>query len=192
MRGFSVALISKGKSSQNLWILQKVVPLKGSKKEIVEMILKYKAVVPGNKGFLREYEIKSSTKLYKLHEYLRFDLGFAPDQMVLFEALDADGVLCSEYGLFDMGDGSMDSVSLEKTLERGETVLNYVFDLNHGRFIQLVYVAQVDETPWASYPRTVLEKGLAPSQFAAESEDLGDLPEVESVFESDAAASDED
>ncbi len=153
------------------------------------MILRYKATIPGNKAFAREYEIRSETKLYKLHEYLRFDLGFAPDQMVVFEALDKDGVLCSEYGLFDMGDGSMDAVSLGNTLERDEIVLNYVFDLAQGRYLQLHYLSQEDETPWASYPRTVLEKGLAPSQFVAENEDFGDFPETESVFESEAAAS---
>lgn len=161
-------------------------------KKLENMLLKYKATVPGNKAFLREYEIRSEMKLYKLHEFLRFDLGFAPDQMVVFEALDQDGVLCSEYGLFDMGDGSMDSVSLEKTLERGETVLNYVFDLNSGRYLQLTYLSEAEELPWASYPRTVLEKGVAPSQFAADEEDFGDFPETESVFESDAAAAEED
>ena len=110
------------------------------------MILRYKATIPGNKAFAREYEIRSETKLYKLHEYLRFDLGFAPDQMVVFEALDKDGVLCSEYGLFDMGDGSMDTVSLGNTLERDEIVLNYVFDLAQGRYLQLHYGFTYDES----------------------------------------------
>lgn len=151
------------------------------------MVLKYRATMPGNKAFLREYEVLPGTKLYKFHEFIRCDLDFAPDQMVVFEALDAEGVLCSEYGLFDMGDGSMDSVRLEDTLSRGEICLHYVFDLKGGRFLVLDYVSQVEETPRTAYPRTVLEKGTPPGQFGCDEASFGDFPETESVYEAEGA-----
>ena len=57
------------------------------------MIYKYRATLPKYKSFLREYDIKSETSLYKLHDFLQNDLGFSPDQMVLFRGLDEDGVV---------------------------------------------------------------------------------------------------
>jgi hypothetical protein len=52
------------------------------------MVYKYKASIPGSKVFMREYEIKGDTSLYKLHDFLVNDLDFSPDQMVAFRGLD--------------------------------------------------------------------------------------------------------
>lgn len=139
------------------------------------MILKYRATLPSNKIFMREYEIKAEMKLYKLHEFIRTDLGFAPDQMVMFEGYDKDGVLCSEYGLFDMGDGSMDSVTLQKTFEKGETTLRYYFNLNSERYIILNYIGEEIFNIRESYPRLMAEKGRNPDQFSNKYEDYGDI-----------------
>ncbi|MEG0518384.1 MAG: hypothetical protein RR555_05900 [Bacteroidales bacterium] len=130
------------------------------------MIYKYKATIPGSKVFLREYEIKGETTLYSLHDFLLNDLGFAPDQMVVFRGLDDKERVKREYGLFDMGDGTMDTVTLVKTLSRGETNLLYVFDLHNDRFIKLAFVEEVEPAFRASYPRLVAEKGRNPEQFA--------------------------
>ena len=86
------------------------------------MVYKYKASIPGSKVFMREYEIKGETSLYRLHDFLVNDLDFSPDQMVAFRGLDANGKTASEYGLFDMGDGSMDMVTVGQTIE-GMTVI---------------------------------------------------------------------
>lgn len=130
------------------------------------MICKYKATIPGSKVFFREYEIKGETSLYKIHDFILNDLGFAPDQMVLFRGLDEKDRVVSEYGLFDMGDGTMDTVTLEKTISRGETSLLYVFDLRKDRVIRLTFMEEVEPAFRASYPRLVAEKGRNPEQFA--------------------------
>ena len=130
------------------------------------MIYKYKASIPGSKVFMREYEIKGETSLYKLNDFLINDLEFSPDQMVVFRGLDNAGKIKSEYGLFDMGDGSMDMVTIEKTIKKGETALLYVFDLRKDRVIKLELVGEVEESRRASYPRLVAEKGRNPEQFA--------------------------
>jgi hypothetical protein len=129
-------------------------------------VYKYRASIPGSKVFMREYEIKGGTSLYDLHEYLLSDLGFSPDQMVIFRGLDASDRVRSEYGLFDMGDGSMDEISVGDLLEKKETALLYVFDLHKDRCIKLVFEGEVNESPRASYPRLVAEKGRNPEQFA--------------------------
>ncbi len=130
------------------------------------MIYKYKASIPGSKVFMREYEIKGETSLYKLHDFLQNDFDFAPDQMVAFRGLDEKGKFRSEYGLFDMGDGSMDMITVEKTISKGEITLSYVFDLRKERVINLTLMGEVELSPRASYPRLVAEKGRNPEQFA--------------------------
>ena len=130
------------------------------------MVYKYKASIPGSKVFMREYEIKGDTSLYRLHDFLVNDLDFSPDQMVAFRGLDEGEELRSEYGLFDMGDGSMDMVTVSGTITKGEVNLLYVFDLRKDRVIKLSLMGEVEESRRASYPRLVAEKGRNPEQFA--------------------------
>ena len=136
------------------------------------MIYKYRASIPGSKVFMREYEIKGETTLYKLHDFLTNDIDFAPDQMVAFRGLNAADKVMGEYGLFDMGDGSMDMITIEKTIKRGETSLLYVFDLRKDRVIKLTLVGEVEESRRVSYPRLVAEKGRNPEQFANGYDDM--------------------
>ena len=141
------------------------------------MIYKYRASIPGSKIFMREYEIKGETSLYKLHDFLQNDLDFSPDQMVAFRGLDEGDRFRSEYGLFDMGDGSMDMVTVEKTIKKGEVNLLYVFDLRKDRVIKLTLVGEVEEARRASYPRLVAEKGRNPEQFANGYDDMDQYAE---------------
>lgn len=141
------------------------------------MIYKYKASIPGSKVFMREYEVKGETSLYKLHDFLQNDFDFSPDQMVAFRGYDEKGKFRSEYGLFDMGDGSMDMVSVEKTVAKGETTLSYVFDMRKDRVINLALIGEYEPAPRASYPRLVAEKGRNPEQFADKYDDLDQYSE---------------
>ena len=145
--------------------------------KFLNMIYKYKASIPGSKVFMREYEIKGETSLYKLHDFLQNDLEFSPDQMVLFRGLDEADKIKSEYGLFDMGDGSMDMITIEKTIKKGETSLIYVFDLRKDRVIKLTLMGEVEESRRASYPRLVAEKGRNPEQFANGYDDMDQYAE---------------
>ncbi len=137
------------------------------------MVYKYRASLPKYKSFLREYDIKSETSLYKLHDFLQNDLGFAPDQMVIFRGVDEDGVVMHQYGLFDLGDGSMDNISLEKTLQRGEVSLQYVYNIQQNLHIVLTFVSEAEYLPKESYPRLLVEKGPNPDQFSAAYDDFG-------------------
>lgn len=139
------------------------------------MVYKYRATLPKYKSFLREYDIKAQTSLYRLHEFLQNDLGFSPDQMVLFRGLDEDGVVLHQYGLFDLGDGSMDNVTLEKTLERGEVSLQYVYNLQLNLHIVLTFVSEAEFLIKESYPRLLVEKGRNPDQFSASYEEFGEF-----------------
>ena len=121
--------------------------------------------------------MRGETSLYKFHDFLQNDLEFSPDQMVAFRGLDEGEKFRSEYGLFDMGDGSMDMVTVEKTVKKGEVNLLYVFDLRKDRVIRLTLMGEVEESRRASYPRLVAEKGRNPEQFANGYDDMDQYAE---------------
>lgn len=138
------------------------------------MIYKFRASIPGSKVFMREYEVEGNSTLYEFNEFLVNDLGFSPDQMVVFKGIDKSGEERSEYGLFDMGDGSMDEVTVERAVtKRKEVELHYLFDLRRSRYIKLDFIEILQEQPRISYPRLVAEKGRNPEQFSKTYEDFG-------------------
>lgn len=136
------------------------------------MIYRLKATIDGNKIFMREYEVKGSSSLYSLHLFLQGDLGFAPDQMVIFRGLSKFDKVMSEYGLFDMGDGTMDRVSLESAFKSGAHALVYVYNTFKDRGIRLELLGTEDALSRRSYPRLVAEKGRNPDQFSDEYDDF--------------------
>lgn len=141
------------------------------------MIYRYKATIPGNKIFMREYEVKDNSSLYAFNTFLINDLGFSPDQMVMFRAL-LKGKVKKEFGLFDFGDGAMDSVFLRELIEEKLTVLQYVYDMYKDRFMTLEFISNEEELPKRSYPRLVAEKGKNPDQFSDSYDDFEHMLDV--------------
>lgn len=152
------------------------------------MLYKYKASITGNKIFMREYEALSDTTLYAFHLFLQNDLGFAPDQLVLFRGIKDSGAIKSQYGLFDLGDGSMDSVKLSDLIKRGETILHYVYDIRNNRHLILDFLSKDEEIYRGSFPRMTLERGKNPEQFSDRYDDfesLSDLPDSGEIFDTE-------
>lgn len=144
------------------------------------MVYRYKATIAGNKIFLREYEIKGGISLYSLHLFLQDDLGFAPDQIVKFQSLDKHDKIKGEYGLFDLGYGTMDSLSLEKVISTGHSKLLYVYDIFKNRAITLELLSKEEDDMLhrRSYPRLVAEKGKNPDQFSDNYDDFEQMIEL--------------
>ena len=139
------------------------------------IVQRLKATLPGHKGFFRVYEVKPDMKLYSFQKFLMNDLSFAPDQICLFKGVDQDGVVVSEYGLFDMGDGSMDTISFETLIRRGERRLLWFFDLFGKRYLQFDFEDESEYVSRYSYPRLISERGINPNQFSKEYEDFEDI-----------------
>ncbi len=156
------------------------------------MVYTFRATIPESKVFYRVYEIKGDMTLFRFNSFITDNLGFSPDQMVMFEGYDEKGALCSEYGLFDMGDGAMDTVTFDKVLERGETELHFVFDLRNDRYIRLVYEGETGYLPMRAYPALVEEKGQNPDQFRARFEEEPAIPKLHPVRDDKFAALDDD
>ncbi len=137
------------------------------------MIYRLRATIAGNKIFMREYEVKDTSSLYSLNLYLQNDLSFAPDQMVMFRALDKNRKVKKEYGLFDLGDGAMDTVTLSNVFgTNGFSSLEYVYDMFKERAIILEKVFEEEGLARRSYPRLVAEKGKNPDQFSDNYDDF--------------------
>ncbi len=131
------------------------------------MIVKYRATIPASKRFFRDYAFRDGMSLYSVMEFIQGQLGFVPDMMVLFQGIDSGGNVVHEYGLFDMGDGSIDNVTIADTLGREETVLRFIYNLSKNLYLDLAFVEECAADPKLKYPCVTDEKGHAPGQFSA-------------------------
>lgn len=155
------------------------------------MIYRFKATLKGNSNFLREFELKPEMKLYKLHQFIQSEFEFTPDQMVIFEGIGPDKQY-SEYGLFDLGQGSMDTVTLKDVIAKEETTLNYIYNVNGSRYLILEFLGEADEMPRMEYPRTAVSKGQNPDQFSDNYVDLIEATRPYSYSSSSSRRSDDD
>lgn len=156
------------------------------------MILRYKATIPGNRIFMREYDIDARMSLYRLHEFLDRDLGFSPDQMTLFETVSSKGKLMRRIGLFDFGDGAMDMITVENTVSRDEHILRYVYNVNLDLYIELLLESESEYSPRNSYPMLVAEKGRNPDQFSAVYDDYDEFAATAPVRSAASCGDDDD
>lgn len=140
------------------------------------MVLRIRATFPQSKVFYKIYAVKDEMNLFAFNRFILNDLGFAPDQMVSFEGYDQTGALCSEYGLFDLGDGSMDQVTFASIIAKGEVEVRYLFDMRNDRYIKLVFEGEEPASVLNTYPCLLEEKGHAPDQFSTAYEDYEAVP----------------
>lgn len=154
------------------------------------MIYRYKATIKGNKVFLREYELDSSMTLFRLRSFLNNDLGFSQDQITFFDTFSAKGTLMRRIGMFDMGDGSMDRITLGDCIAKEEPCLRYVYNPSMKLSIVMENMGEADFNPRFSYPLTVLERGKNPDQFSASYDDY--MEEGIPSYESEETAFEED
>ena len=139
------------------------------------MALLYRVTLSGIKGFYRVYKINGSSTLYSLHRQLRSDLEFPQDQLILFKALDADGNVVARYGLFDLGDGAVDDVTMAQTRAKGIVSFVYFYDVASKKSVNVAFDG---ETPEAAPTPTIVEaKGPNPIEFEKGYVAFEDLPD---------------
>ena len=141
------------------------------------MILKYRVSLPGIKGFSRVYEVNGNATLYAFHKQMRADMDFPQDQMVLFKALDADGKVSARYGIFNLGAGTIDSVTLAQTLKKGEVSFVYFYDTTNAKSVIVTYEGEAEPREGVLYPLLVETKGPNPIEFENGYVAFEDLPD---------------
>ncbi|HIZ87706.1 MAG TPA: hypothetical protein IAC03_06065 [Candidatus Coprenecus pullistercoris] len=157
-------------------------------------IFRYRVTIPCSKVFFREYGLDSGMSLFRLRGFLDRDLGFAPDQMTMFEVLSGKGKVMRRIGLFDFGDGSMDHVSVEEAFGEEGVVLRYVYNMDRDLFLELRQVSALEYSPRISYPVLLAERGRNPDQFSAVYEEFEEFSAKaqESAETEDAAYEDDE
>ncbi len=163
------------------------------------MVLRFRVSLPGIKGFARVYELKPNTTLYEFHKRMRDDMDFPHDQLIQFKGLDKKEKLVARYGMFDLGNGAADEVSVADTVAKGIASFVYFYDVTDRKSVIVTYEGEVEERPGITYPALVETKGPNPIEFEngyVAYEDLPDeqkhLPGESSWGKSDKSTEDKD
>ncbi len=135
------------------------------------MIYKIKATIPISKIFMREVAVSSQMNLFRFNRYILTELGFSCDQLVIYKAFDAKGELKAQYGLFDLGSGTIDKITFKDLFDAEYQRIELVYDIKTKRVIILSLEGEIPENPRMDYPAIIGEKGHNPSQFADKYED---------------------
>ena len=149
------------------------------------MAYKYRVSLSGIKGFYRVYKMSASSTLYAFHKQMRADMEFPADQLILFKGLDADGNVVARYGLFDLGDGAADQVSVADTRKKGIVSFVYFYDVTNRKSVIVTFEEETPEA--AGAPMLVDSKGPDPIDFENGYVAFEDLPADQRHLPSDGA-----
>lgn len=139
------------------------------------MSYKYRVTLSGIKGFYRVYQINGDSTLYSLHKQMRSDMEFPQDQLILFKGLDSSGNVVGRFGLFDLGDGATDDVTIAKSIKDGITSFVYFYDVTSKKSVTLTFEGEADEN--VESPVIIDSKGPNPIEFENGYVAFEDLPE---------------
>ena len=143
--------------------------------EKTAMVYTYRVTLEGIKGFYRVYKIDGESSLYTFHKQLRADLEFTVDQPILFKAFDAAGNVAARYALQDLGSGTVDAVSVAKTVRDGVVKFVYFYDIAARKYV--IITLEGEEPGSVSSPTIVDTKGPVPIEFENGYVAFEDLPQ---------------
>jgi hypothetical protein len=142
------------------------------------MVFQIRVTLSGIKGFYRVYKVNGATTLYTLHKQLRSDLEFPQDQLIMFKALDVTGAVTGRYGLFDLGWGTADQVSLEKAVKAGADSFVYFYDVTNRKSVNITVEGELTgEKVLPDFPVLAESKGPNPIEFENGYVAFEDLPD---------------
>jgi len=144
------------------------------------MVYTYRVTLNGIKGFFRVYRINGENSLYTFHKQLRSDLEFTVDQPILFKALDAEGNVVARYALTDLGFGTVDAVSVAKTVKDGVAKFVYFYDIAARKSVNVTLEAE--EPGSVEGPTLVESKGPIPVEFENGYVAFEDLPQQRRIL----------
>ncbi len=139
------------------------------------MVYKYRVTLEGIKGFYRVYIVDGENSLYTFHKQLRADLEFTVDQPILFKAFDAEGNVAARYALVDLGFGSVDMVSVARTVQDGIVKFVYFYDVSAKKSVTITL--EGEEAGSVAVPSLVDSKGPVPLEFENGYVAFEDLPQ---------------
>ena len=123
------------------------------------MVFRLRVTLTGIKGFFRIYHVNGAT-------------------LIMFKALDVEGAVVGRYGLFDLGSGTVDQVSLEKAVKAGATDFVYFYDVTNRKSVNIAVEGEVEKAVVSPDSPFIAEsKGPNPIEFENGYVAYEDLPD---------------
>lgn len=143
------------------------------------MRYRFRVTLTGIKGFYRVYELDDTMTLYTFHKQMRSDMEFPQDQLILFKALNADGEVCGRFGLFDLGYGTVDQITVAQVVKEGVTSFVYFYDVTNKKSVNIAIEGEVEAPAKEKLvsPTIVDTKGPNPIEFENGYVAYEDLPD---------------
>ena len=139
------------------------------------MVYQFRVTLAGIKGFYRVYRMDGTRTLYEFHKQMRADMEFPQDQLIMFKALDAEGGVVARYGLFDLGYGTVDNVTVKQAIEAGIASFLYFYDVPNKKSVIVTF--EGEEEGKGPAPVIVDVKGPNPIEFENGYVAFEDLPD---------------
>ena len=127
------------------------------------MNFKYRVTLDGIKGFFRVYAVRPDTTLYNFHKQMKADMEFPADVPILFKALDALGDVVARYAYVDLGNGTVDKVTIADTMKAGVFSFIYFYDTVAKRSVTITF--EDDFSGIVANPEILESKGPNPLEF---------------------------
>ena len=144
------------------------------------MVFKLRVTLTGIKGFFRVYHVNGATTLYTLHKQIRSDLEFPQDQLIMFKGLDFEGAVVGRWGLFDLGSGTVDQISLEKAIKAGTDSFVYFYDVTNKKSVNIQVEGEAEGVKvLPDFPILAETKGPNPIEFENGYVAFEDLPDTQ-------------
>lgn len=141
------------------------------------MVYSFKVTLTGIKGFYRIYHLNGGNTLYSFHKQMRADMEFPQDQLILFKAFDNAGSVLARYGLFDLGNGAVDDITVEQVVKKGITSFTYFYDVTNKKSVNISYEGILEDVPAVDSPVLADIKGPNPIDFENGYVAFEDLPD---------------
>lgn len=154
------------------------------------MVCTFRVTLEGIKGFYRVYKVSSDNSLYTFHKQLRSDLEFTVDQPILFKAFDAAGNVVARYALTDLGFGTVDAVSIGKTVADGIVKFVYFYDIAARKSVTITL--ESEEPGSVSGPTLLESKGPIPLEFENGYVAFEDLPQQRRILPGEGIEDEDD
>lgn len=141
------------------------------------MVYSFKVSLTGIKGFYRVYHLSADNTLYTFHKQMRADMEFPQDQLILFKAFDASGAVVARYGLFDLGSGAVDDVTIADVVKKGISSFVYFYDVTNKKSVNISFEGEVPGASERLCPVLADTKGPNPIEFENGYVAFEDLPD---------------